>query len=157
MENFWTRWNVKLERGSDTCIGPSPLRLLLLKFLVAILKRIPSSLDSSGKSRLRNEFEWVEESLQRNFEDWRRIERAWCLLKKEKDRSIDPKYIFFPKINLRDFAPRNDTSIRPFNSIFISRFSSNLGTNNNKLTVFRRINLFEGYLFRGWKYYSTEI
>ena len=73
-------------------------------------------------------------------------------------RSIDrSEYIFFPKINLRDFASRNDTSIRPFNSIFISRFSSNLGTNNNKLTVFRRINLFEGYLFRGWKYYSTEI
>lgn len=37
--------------------GPSPLRGLLLKFLVAILKRIPSSLDSYGKSRLRNEFE----------------------------------------------------------------------------------------------------
>lgn len=150
--------NVKLERGSDTCIGPSPLRLLLLKFLVAILKRIPSSLDSSGKSRLRNEFEWVEESLQRNFEDWRRIERAWGLLKKEKDRSI--RNIFSsPRLicDFWDFASRNDTSIRPFNSIFISRFSSNLGTNNNKLTVFRRINLFEGYLFRGWKYYSTEI
>lgn len=68
---------------------------------------------------------------------------------KKRERSIDPKYIFFPKINLRDFAPRNDTSIRPFNSIFISRFSSNFETNNNKLTVFRRINLFEGYLFRG--------
>lgn len=90
--------NVKLERGSDTCIGPSPLRLLLLKFLVAILKRIPSSLDSSGKSRLRNEFEWVEESLQRNFEDWRRIERAWCLLKKEKDRSIDRNIFSSPRL-----------------------------------------------------------